>query len=219
MKVFELLKPEAIANIKKAIAKLEYADGKKTARGKAKDIKQNLQITESDPNGKPILAGVRRVIAAHPVLESYAMIKHIVGMRIALYRDSGYYGWHVDMGAMGGVRTDLSFTIFLNEPDTYEGGELQIDYGVSVKKFKGKAGQMVVYPTGQLHQVTPVTKGERLVIVGWINSCIATEEDRMALHRMSVEVNRITKLLPEEKDTEMNQLRYLLQHFRRRLYS
>lgn len=219
MKVFELIKPEGIDPLKKAIAKLEYADGKKTARGKAKDIKENLQITENDKGGKILLDSVRKIIASHPGIESYALIKSIVGMRIACYRDGGHYGWHVDMASMNGIRTDLSFTLFLNEPDTYEGGELQIDYGVSIKKFKGKAGQIVVYPTGQLHQVTPVTSGERLVIVGWIGSCVAVEEDRIALMKMNHEINRLAKLLPEEKDSEMNQLRYLYQQFRRRMYS
>jgi PKHD-type hydroxylase len=219
MKIFDLIKPEAVATVTKVVEKLEYADGRLTARGKAKDIKENLQITESNKEARPLFSTIKKLIHSHLGIESYAMIKEIVGMRIACYRDGGYYGWHVDMAAMKGVRTDLSFTIFLNDPSSYDGGELQIDYGTSVKKFKGKVGQIVVYPTGQLHQVTPVTKGERLVLVGWINSCIPLEEDRIALMRMGMEIQKLSKLLPADKDVELNQLRYLHQQFRRRFYN
>lgn len=219
MKVFDLLTADALTALKLAISKLDYQDGINTARGKAKNIKKNLQITEADPNGKRLLSAIKKKIIANESIEYYALIRNIVGVRIANYRDGGYYGWHVDMATMNGFRTDLSFTVFLNDPGEYEGGELQIDYGVSKTSFKGKSGQIVVYPTGQLHRVTPVTKGERLVVVGWIQSCVAIEEDRLALLRMAGEISRVAKLIPDNKDEELNQLRYLYQYFRRRLYS
>jgi PKHD-type hydroxylase len=86
---------------------------------------------------------------------------------------------------MQGLRTDLSFTLFLAEPDTYDGGELMTDEDGHVRKFKPNAGQMLLYPTGVLHQVAPVLKGERIAIVGWISSLIPSHESRETLNRMN----------------------------------
>jgi len=196
------------------IYKFEFADGRDTARGSAKDIKQNFQITRANKHANRLIDKIEAIISAAAPVQQYTFAKQIVGTRIASYKDGGHYGWHVDMATMNGLRTDLSFTLFLTEPDSYEGGELQMDVDGKVRTFKGKAGQIVVYPTGVLHQVTPVTSGERLVVVGWINSSIRHEEDRKAVYKLGREVARLKELVKDP--TEVDQLNYLYMNFRRR---
>ena len=91
------------------------------------------------------------------------------------------YGSHVDDAMMNGARTDLSFTLFLNEPAEYEGGELIIDDPAAERPFKLSAGSMLLYPSNTLHRVKEVSSGERLVIVGWIRSLIRDPGQREVL--------------------------------------
>jgi PKHD-type hydroxylase len=217
MIVIDLLAADKIEPIRNGIYKLQFDDGKKTARGAAKDIKENFQITHANKNARPLLKKFEEIVKGSPAIEGHALPKQVVGIRISSYKDGGHYGWHVDMATMNGVRTDMSFTLFLTDKDDYEGGELQLDYDGQIRSFKGKAGQIVLYPTGRLHQVTPVTSGERLVVVGWINSTVIDEEDRKALAKMGSEISRIRKML--DSPEELNQLNYLYHHFRRRMSS
>jgi len=136
-------------------------------------------------------------------------------LRIANYHSGGHYGWHVDMAHMSGYRTDMSFTLFLTDKDEYEGGALEADWGHYKTSIKGAKGQMVLYPTGVLHQVTPVTKGDRIVIVGWISSLIPSHDDREALFKLSQEAARLGKLVNNPE--EMKNMSYLQQYFRRRV--
>jgi len=89
------------------------------------------------------------------------------------------------MPHMNGKRTDMSFTLFLSDPETYEGGELMMKELGSSIRVKPKAGQLVIYPTGVLHQVSPVTKGERLAVVGWIESFVPDDDARASLYNFS----------------------------------
>ena len=94
-----------------------------------------------------------------------------------------YYGPHVDTPYLFGQgRSDLSFTIFLNQPHEYKGGELILNITPEKKSIKLKAGEMIVYPTKYLHEVKEVTEGERMVCIGWIQSQIANNEDRESIH-------------------------------------
>ena len=94
------------------------------------------------------------------------------------YIEGGYYDPHVDHSRMGIVRTDYSVTIFVNDPEDYDGGELCIDIGSEELKYKLKAGQALVYPTGLKHRVNKVTRGQRDVCVFWIKSAILDETIR-----------------------------------------
>ena len=112
---------------------------------------------------------------------------------------------------MDNYRTDLSFTIFLN--DDYEGGHLEMKDHGTVTRVRAKAGQIVLYPTSLLHQVTEVTKGERLVIVGWINSHIRDHDDRTALYNL----DRVMRLMDPITDVDkLDYCRQIYQHFRRK---
>jgi PKHD-type hydroxylase len=104
-----------------------------------------------------------------------------VGFLVSRYRPGMEYGLHVDDAMMQGVRTDLSFTLFLSPPEAYEGGELVIEGNDAENAIKLQAGSAVLYPTTSLHRVAPVTAGERLVVVGWVRSLIRRADQREVL--------------------------------------
>ena len=185
MKVFKVLEQAAIDRINKAVEETQWTDGTATAKGAAKKIKKNFQITDNDPIFREkILPTVQAAHSLDPVL-SYTHMNKLISPRLASYYDGGHYDWHVDTALMQFHRTDLSFTIFLSDRDSYEGGEMEIQFtgGVNMK-VKGAAGEMVVYPSGQLHKVNPVTSGERRVIVGWLKCNVKLHDHRERLYEL-----------------------------------
>lgn len=191
------------------LKKLDWQDGKDTARGSAKDIKNNFQITAAQKAAAPLLRGVVKSINENKVVSGYTYLRKVISPRFAKYGPGNAYGWHVDFAYMEQERTDFSFTIWLNDPSEYEGGELALDFGERGKKqVKGKAGQMIIYPTGVLHEVTEVLSGERQVIVGWINSYIAEQATRDTLRKMNQATLQLTQMLRESENTDPKALEY-----------
>jgi len=214
MKVFRLLNTEQIQTLNQAIQNLEFEDGKNSAYGSAKKIKQNFQVFESNPDAAHIFRSLRSTIFQNDYIANYAFPQQVVSPRIASYKDGGHYGWHVDKALMNGLRTDLSFTLMLS--GDYEGGNLEFDTGISKHSIQLQPGEMIVYPTGVLHQVTPVTKGERLCIVGWIQSAVKSHDDRELLFKMAREIARLRDQYFTDQD-ELTELNYLYTQFLRRL--
>lgn len=180
MKKFHVLDKNDIKNIRKILRSADWRDGKDSATGNAKNKKENFQLTMQDPLFKEVLPFIQRVHEI-PLVKAYTNIKGLLDPRVALYQKGGKYGWHVDATFISNNRTDLSFTICLNEPEEYEGGELNLEIPGANVSFKGRAGEMIVYPSGLNHQVTPVTAGERLVAIGWLSSHVKQEESRQRL--------------------------------------
>lgn len=214
MKTFKLFDEKVAVGIKKAFSEGEWRDGRETARGNAKEFKNVLQITEKEEKFKQIFDGVKGALSNNLIFSDTVYPRHITNLRAALYRDGGYYDWHVDAAYMKPHRSDVSFTIFLSDPDEYEGGEMEFAETTEIIKHKGALGWIVYYPTGILHRVLPVTKGERFVLVGWVESFVKNNEDREQLSIATAEFNRlITQFeIPEQ---ECYKLRRSLMHIRR----
>lgn len=212
MKLINLYQAEQLKLITDFIAGLEFDDGNITAYGRAKEVKQNQQLTETSKEAKPLLDKIRQNILTDRAVGSYAFPHAVMSLRVARYTLGDGYGWHFDMPHLEGLRTDLSFTVFLN--DDFTGGELELDFGHHQFKIKGNAGQMLLYPTGVRHRVCEVTEGERLCVVGWINSLIPRHEDREALFRMSAEMHKLAQASTDT--TIMHRLDSVYQHFCRR---
>jgi PKHD-type hydroxylase len=159
-----------------------FASGKATAGWFAKDVKHNEQA--SGAVAEAVIDHVKKIISTHPILASAARPKSFVKLLVSRYRPGMQYGSHVDDALMGGLRTDLSFTLFLSDPASYDGGELVIEDHDGETDVKLGAGSLVLYPTTQLHRVNAVTRGERLVVVGWIRSFIRSTEQREALFEL-----------------------------------
>jgi PKHD-type hydroxylase len=156
-----------------------FLDGAKTAGWHAKDVKKNEQA--QGPAAMALIARVQDALMAHPVFRAAAQPKQLVRLLVSRYRPGMAYGSHVDDALMGGVRTDMSFTLFLAEPGTYDGGELVIEGNDADNAMKPAAGGLVLYPTTALHRVAEVTRGERLAVVGWVRSFIRAPEQRETL--------------------------------------
>jgi len=156
-----------------------FRDGRKTAGWHAKDVKNNEQAKGDAATA--VTEMVRQALLQNPVFKAAANPKSFVKLLLSRYRPGMAYGSHVDDALMGGIRTDLSFTLFLTEPGTYEGGALVIEGNDGDTEVKLPAGSLVLYPTTTLHRVEPVTKGERLAVVGWVRSYIRSHEDREIL--------------------------------------
>jgi PKHD-type hydroxylase len=213
MKLFNLLtKPEA-KKIFDWCESQQFQDGKETAHGKAKDMKDNEQLGAANPQVAKWIEQIKGKFLTDATLKAYTQAQEFVGMRINSYKTAQKYDWHVDMGIMSGVRTDMSFTVFLTPKSEYEGGVLEINHGSHVVKIKGEVGQVVVYPTGLLHRVTPVTSGRRICFIGWIKSNIPAQDDRDALFTLAAEIGRIKK----EHSDDSDKLSYVLQHMTRAL--
>ena len=196
MYVTKLLNAEELKEIRAQLSKLSWDSGKDTARGSAKDIKQNLQITDARKEALPLLVRVANAIVNNETIRALSFPRKIISPRFAKYEEGGHYDWHVDFPYMHDERTDLSFTLFLNNHTEYEGGELVHNLGASGEKVvKGGAGDIIVYSTGALHKVNPVTSGSRIVVVGWINSFIAHPSIRESLSNLHISHGQLVQLL------------------------
>lgn len=163
-----------------AASALSFEDGKKTAGSVAVSVKDNLQSTEG-ADTEAVLTKVRNSLLAHPMFPALAYPKGFARMLVSRTEGGGHYGDHVDNALMGGARTDLSFTLFLTPPEDYDGGELVVTDRVEDRRFKLGQGELILYPSTSLHRVEPVTRGSRIVVIGWITSLIRDAAQREIL--------------------------------------
>jgi PKHD-type hydroxylase len=156
-----------------------FESGKETAGWHAKGIKNNEQA--GGKTAEAVRHLVETALLNHPVFKAAAQPKQIIRTLISRYKPGMSYGSHVDEPLMGGTRTDLSFTLFLSEPHTYDGGALVVEASDGANEVKLPAGSLILYPATTLHRVQEVTRGERLAVVGWVRSFIRNAEDREIL--------------------------------------
>lgn len=157
-----------------------FVDGRSTAGWHARQHKHNLQAQATGPVAT-LMKELTTAIAGHELIQAAARPKNIIRLLLSRYDEGMHYGNHVDDAIMDGQRTDVSFTVFLSNPDSYDGGELVIDEPSAERPFKLAAGDLLLYPSNTLHQVLPVTRGQRLVLVGWIRSLIREPAQRELL--------------------------------------
>ena len=175
-----LLAPAEVGAIRDAAAKLEFGDGRATAGRRAREVQANDQALPS-PARDAILEKVRKSLLAHPVFRAAARPQRLTPLLLSRYRIGQTYGLHVDDALMQGLRTDLSFTLFLSDPASYDGGALEIEDNYAPREIRLNPGDLILYPSTTLHRVTPVTRGERLAVVGWVQSFIRSQEQREVL--------------------------------------
>jgi PKHD-type hydroxylase len=156
-----------------------FESGKNSAGWHAKAVKNNEQV--GTDLAKQIRDLVEKNLHANPLFNAAAQPKKIIHILVSRYKAGMAYGSHIDDPLMGGTRTDLSFTLFLNEPESYEGGELVIAEADGDSEIKLPAGSLYLYPSTTLHHVREVTRGERLVIAGWVRSFIRATSEREIL--------------------------------------
>ena len=157
---------------------MQWEDGKRTAGKHAAKVKNNLQLNRESDISKKYSKLISEKILNDNLIKSFALPKKIHGIMFAKSTKGMGYGRHVDNSYMSSGRADLSFTIFLNNKDKYDGGELIIECINSEERFKLNAGEIIIYPSTYLHSVQEVTRGERFVCVGWIESYVKSIEER-----------------------------------------
>ena len=160
-----------------------WSEGAATAVGRAKAVKRNQQALAAGP-AKGALETLASAVLSNETFKSAAQPATIARIMLNRYGEGMEYGPHVDAAYIDGVRTDLSFTLFLSGPETYDGGELVIDSAGAEDRIKLPAGALVLYPTTSLHRVEMVTRGERICCVGWIKSRIRSSEERATLYEL-----------------------------------
>ena len=156
----------------------DWEDGKKTAGSLASKVKNNLQLNRNSDISRKNAEFIIKKLLSNPLIKSFALPKKVHGIMFTKSAKGMKYGRHIDNPYMSSGRADLSFSIFLNEKNSFEGGELIVENINTENKFKLNKGEIIVYPSTYLHSVNEITKGERLVCVGWIESYVKSIEER-----------------------------------------
>jgi PKHD-type hydroxylase len=188
--IADILSPAELDTVRAGLARLPFVDGKTTAGWAAKQVKSNLQA-EPGPEAERLRALVEARLIGHPVFALATRPRTIIGPLFSRYRPGHAYGAHVDDALIGGARTDVSFTLFLAQPEAYEGGELIIDTASGEESFKLPAGSLVSYPATTLHRVAPVVGGERMVAAGWVRSYVRDPARRELLFDLETARRRL----------------------------
>lgn len=184
LQISDIIDQAVVAAVREAAAAQGFwSDGRATAAGRAMAAKNNDQALASGP-AKGVLETLSRAILDHETVRSAAQPAALARIMLNRYGEGMEYGAHVDAPYIDGVRTDLSFTLFLSGPEEYDGGDLIIDSAGAEDLVKLTAGSLVLYPATSLHRVTPVTRGLRIACVGWIKSRIRSADDRAALFEL-----------------------------------
>jgi PKHD-type hydroxylase len=169
--IANVLSAGEIALVREALSRATFEDGRETAGFAARMVKNNRQAT-NDRKIETVRKLVEERILGHEVFVIAVRPKALTSVMFSAYEPGMRYGSHVDDALMQGMRTDVSFTLFLSEPESYDGGELVIESASGEDAVKLGAGSLVAYPSTTLHHVAAVTRGERLAAVGWVRSYV-----------------------------------------------
>ena len=180
-------------------------DGRVTAGHRSEKVKDNLQVPEGHPVARQLGGIVLTALERNPLFLSAALPLKIVPPLFNRYEDGQTYGDHVDgairpvTGTPHRVRTDLSATLFISEPDEYDGGELVITDIFGTHRVKLPAGDLILYPGTSLHRVEPVTRGVRLASFFWIESMVREDSQRQLLFDLDTAIQELAATIPENR--------------------
>jgi PKHD-type hydroxylase len=193
----EVLTAAQVAEVRRIVDSAEWVDGNVTSGAQAALAKRNRQLPEEGAAAKRAGDLILDALGKHPLFMAAALPAKVWPPMFNRYAGGERFGVHVDnavrvrRGGSERLRSDLSATLFLCDPDSYEGGELTVEdtYGAHVVKLA--AGDLILYPASSLHHVTPVTSGERIAAFFWIQSMVRDDARRRVLFDMDVAVQRL----------------------------
>ena len=191
-----ILSHDELARVRAALDAAEWTDGRETVGVQGARVKRNEQLPETSPARAELAQLVLAALARSPLYFAAALPLKTLAPRFNRYQGGGEYGFHVDGAVMrsgdgGHVRSDVSCTLFLNDPGEYDGGELIVQDTYGEHEVKLPAGDLILYPSSSLHRVAPVTRGARLASFFWVQSMVRDDARRAMLFEMDAAIERL----------------------------
>ncbi|HEX8031473.1 MAG TPA: Fe2+-dependent dioxygenase [Vicinamibacterales bacterium] len=199
LQIPDVLTQEQIAHARRLLDAADWVDGRVTAGHQSAQAKDNVQIPEGHPAARESGDLILRALQQNPLFITAALPLHVFPPLFNRYSGGQSFGSHVDNsirtvpGTSHRIRTDLSATLFLSQPDTYDGGELMVEDTYGVHSVKLPAGSMVLYPSTSLHHVRPVTRGARVSSFFWIQSMVRDDGDRTLLFDLDSAIRSLSQ--------------------------
>ncbi|MEN3950420.1 Fe2+-dependent dioxygenase [Iodidimonas sp. SYSU 1G8] len=197
LEIEKLLTPDEVAHCMTVLAAAPWGDGRVTAGYQSARAKHNLQVPEDSEAARDLGVLILDALRRNLLFQSAALPAEIFPPLFNRYEPGHTFGTHVDnairpvTGTGRRIRTDMSATVFLSDPDSYDGGELVIEDAYGVQSVKLPAGHMILYPATSLHSVRPVTRGARIASFFWIQSLVADDGERSVLFDMDMSIQRL----------------------------
>jgi PKHD-type hydroxylase len=194
----EVLSKEQVAGMRRAMEAAEWTDGRQTVGPQGAKVKRNQQLPDASPLRRELGEIVVAALARHPLYHAAALPMRTLSPRFNRYEGGGEYGFHIDGAVMATgdsdvqVRSDISCTLFLSEPEEYDGGELIVSDTYGEHEVKLPAGDAIVYPSSSLHKVTPVTRGARLASFFWVQSLVRDDSARRLLLELDTAIRNLS---------------------------
>ncbi|MFT3799599.1 MAG: Fe2+-dependent dioxygenase [Burkholderiaceae bacterium] len=198
IRVPALLSADEVRQCRKALSEAAWQDGRATAGSLAVHVKANQQLPLDSPVARAIGDLILDRLGRNPLFMSAALPLKVLPPRFNRYEGGGTYGNHVDNafvtipGTAIKVRSDVSTTVFLSDPDAYDGGELVVEDTFGQQAVKLPAGDAILYPGTSLHRVEPVTRGTRYASFFWTHSLVASDEQRRLLFDLDQQIQQLT---------------------------
>lgn len=203
LQIPSVLMPEQVRQFRARLEAVEWVDGRVTAGYQSAKAKNNLQLPEEHPVARELGDVIVEVLPRNLLFMAAAVPFKIFPPLFNCYSEGQNFGMHTDnairsvKGTPHRIRTDLSMTLFLSEPEEYEGGELLIEDTYGSQSIKLKAGDAVLYPASSLHRVNAVSWGKRIASFFWIQSMVRDDGQRHLLLNLDVAIQQLGKELPE----------------------
>lgn len=198
LRIPQALTPEELARVRQLVLSADWADGRITAGSQSGSVKNNLQLPEDEPKAQQARHIVSSALARNPMFITGALPKSVYPPLFNRYSgQTNEFGMHVDnavrthAATARHVRTDISCTLFLSDPASYDGGELVVQDTYGEQRIKFDAGDLVMYPGTSVHRVEPVTRGERLACFFWIESMVRLDAQRRLLYDMDMSITAL----------------------------
>ncbi|MCR4302178.1 MAG: Fe2+-dependent dioxygenase [Sulfuricaulis sp.] len=208
-----VLDPNQLDTVRQLLADAKFVDGKLSAGQAAQRVKHNQELDKGTKQMDLLNNLVMGALVQHPVYRAGALPLRVASPYYARYKPSMAYGAHLDDPIMGNngelYRSDIAITVFLNEPDQYDGGELVIRTAFGDNTVKFAAGDGVMYPASSLHHVNNVTRGERLVAVTWVQSLVRDPARRELLYDLHLAREKLLKVSPDAEETAQVNAAYM----------
>ncbi|HSX86248.1 MAG TPA: Fe2+-dependent dioxygenase [Cellvibrio sp.] len=202
----EVLSKAEVMACRTRLAEAEWIDGRATVGAQGAQVKRNRQLPVESPVGRELGELILQRVYSSPLFMSAALPLRSVPPLFNVYSGGEHYGFHVD-GAVRqlpfnnlSLRTDLSTTVFLTEPDDYEGGELVVQDTYGIHEVKLPAGDVILYPSSSLHKVEPVIQGERLCSFFWTQSMVRDDWRRNMLHELDCNIQSLRQQMGDSAE-------------------